>query len=375
LHGVLFSSQPIPARAAGRYFEVRVDRVRENCPDGLSLGITCADPVDMEENGEDAFEVSEEVPDSWTAGYDGYYRSLHKENTRLGWKPSALNVGDVVGILISRTGDFVVVVNGKEVVRVPDKLPIADAEPAFAVVDLLGRVSGVTMLPFNELPKAAQAGATFTGFNPQILSATVTVSSNGLQAKSSDATGEELGGIVFGNGPLPCVGSDGECYFEVQIDTKRSGQSDGLVLGVTTAKPTPSAPRYSVADEVPDAWTFGYSGLALAPESPDMVPIKWNPAKLKKGDRAGLLVRGDGTLIVFLNGSPVCGAPTSKAPVQDDPIYPFIDLLGNTQAVTLTKPSRELVAQMVVKFEEANIARKKTVAGGGSNGQVIFDAW
>jgi len=381
MHGVLFSTEPVPARAAGRYFEVRVDRVRENCGDGLCLGITCSEPEDMEGNGDKPFEVSEEVPDSWTAGYDGYYRSMHMEEVRLRWNPSQLNVGDVVGLLISRTGEFVVVVNGREVARVPDKLPVADSEPTFAVVDLLGRVSGVTMLPFKDPPQAAQVGAVFRGFDPQLLSPNVILTKDRLQAKSTDVKGDELGGVVFGDGPLPCVGEDGESYFEVRIDNLRRGQTDGLVLGVTTAKPAPSAPRdvVAVADEVEEAWTMGYSGLALAPELQEMVTIKWNPAKLKLGDRAGLLVRGDGTLIVFVNSNPVCSARMSKAPVQDDPLYPFIDLLGTAQEVTLTPTSEQLVFDMLDKLRLAEVARKTLAAIKGAKSPeretVIFDAW
>ena len=125
----------------------------------------------------------------------------------MGWNPSSLQVNDRVGALLTRAGQFVVVVNGKVVVCVTDDFPLADVEGFYAVVDLLGRVSQVTMVKATP-PAEATFGAIFSGFDQTLLGKTVTLK-KGL-CSSSDAVGNLLGGVAFGDGPLPCRGTQEE---------------------------------------------------------------------------------------------------------------------------------------------------------------------
>lgn len=43
--------------------------------DGLALGFTLVPPKELA--AEEPHEVSDTLPESWTAGYDGFYRSMN----------------------------------------------------------------------------------------------------------------------------------------------------------------------------------------------------------------------------------------------------------------------------------------------------------
>lgn len=369
LHGIAVGMSPLIPFPAGRYFEVRVDRVREGMPDGLALGFTLVPPNELA--GEDPHEVSDTLPESWTAGYDGFYRSVNmgeSEQVRVGWKPSSLEVNDRVGALLSRAGQFIVVVNGKVVVRVTDDFPLADVEAFYPVVDLLGRVCQVTMVRDAVPPAASVDGTIFTGFDPKLLGKAVSLSNSRLSCSSRDPVGKELGGVVFGDGPLPCTGPDGEAYFEVVVEELRQGNDDGLVLGVASKRPQ-AMDDILMGCDVKEAWSIGYNGCSFSPDVEEDIPVKWSPVNLKRGDHMGLLIQGDGSLIVLLNASPVCKGP-KKAPVLDVPLYPFVDLLGNTKAVQLVKPTAELVKTAVVNCAKA--VKRSLVSG---KDPAFFDAW
>ncbi|CAE7452378.1 neurl4, partial [Symbiodinium sp. CCMP2456] len=214
-------------------------------------------------------------------------------------------------------------------------------------------------------------GALFTGLDPTLLGANVVLAKDRLAASSRDPAGNELRGVAFGDGPLPCTGPDGEAYFEVTVEEVRQGNDDGLVLGVASKKPA-SMDEILMGCDVKDSWSLGYNGCAFSPDQEDETQIRWTPASLKKGDRAGLLVRGDGTLVVLVNGAPVCRGPR-QVPAPDVPLYPFIDLLGNTKAAVLTRPSAEVVRVAAATVQKA---QKKSLLGGqGGGNPAFFDAW
>eukprot|EP00913_Durusdinium_trenchii_P017035 g16020.t1 len=258
LYGIAVGSSPLAPLPGGRYFEVRVDKVRKGMSDGLALGFTLVPPSELA--GEELHEVSDTLPESWTAGYDGFYRSVNyadNDQTTLTWNPSSLQVNDRVGALLTRAGQFMILVNGKVVVRVSDDFPLADVEAFYPVVDLLGRVFQVTMTLDVVPPPDVTVGATFTGFDPKL---TAHLDGTRLLCASNDAGGDALGGVVFGDGPLPCTGPDGEAYFEI-------------LMGC----------------DVKDAWSIGYNGCAFSPDLEEELPVKWSPVNLQRGDCAGLL--------------------------------------------------------------------------------------
>jgi hypothetical protein len=138
-------------------------------------------------------------------------------------------------------------------------------------------------------------------------------------------------GVVFGTGAIPSF--DNGQYFEVKVESAKSGHGDGLAIGFTTLDPHTLTETYEVANMVQDSWTLGYDGQVQIDGETDMRDIKWQPKLLKAGDRVGLLVRPDG-IAVLQNGVQVdevlCGnIPAGKA------LYPVIDLIGGTNAVSL----------------------------------------
>ncbi|CAJ1371026.1 unnamed protein product [Effrenium voratum] len=372
--GVCIGNSPLVPSAGGRYFEVRVDKVREGAGDGLALGFTLVPPEELA--GEEPHETSDTLPESWTAGYDGFYRSMHRADERVKWDPASLQVHDRVGALLSRAGQFIILVNGKVVARVSDDFPLADVEAFYAVVDLLGRVCQVTMVRDAQPPAVATEGAVFSGFDPKLVGQAVGLDGPRLLATSRDPVGNALGGVLFGDGPLPCTGPDGEAYFEVVVEEVRQGNDDGLVLGVASQRPR-AMEGILMACDVKEAWSIGYNGCAFCPDLEDELPVKWSPVGLKQGDRAGLLIKGDGTLVVLVNGQPVCKGP-KQAPVLDVPLYPVVDLLGNCKAARLTAPSPELVRQAVLNC--AKVVKRSLLSNSSGKSQrggdpAFFDAW
>jgi len=119
----------------------------------------------------------------------------------------------------------------------------------------------------------------------------------------------------------------------VRVEMARAGDDDGLVIGVTTFDPLTAIEIYEVANMVPDSWSLGYDGSAQIDDEEDMRDISWQPNLLKKGDTVGLLVRSDG-LVLYQNGVQVEEVKCGNSPA-GKPLYPMIDLLGGTDAVSL----------------------------------------
>merc|ERR1712087_618192 len=70
MQGVLFGDAPLAYTAQNsRYFEVRIDQLREGFPDGLVIGVTTSAPGAA--TGSNVFHCADEVPGSWSFGYDG----------------------------------------------------------------------------------------------------------------------------------------------------------------------------------------------------------------------------------------------------------------------------------------------------------------
>jgi hypothetical protein len=165
-------------------------------------------------------------------------------------------------------------------------------------------------------------------------------------------------GVAYVDGRLQEI-ARGFWYFEVRMDVVRTENEDGLVLGITVEKPSPAFGVLTVADEVPDSWTIGYSGLAKALGS-DMMEIGWNPKDLQKGDRAGLLVTDLGGVWVVENGDLTERHPINVHPDDTSALYPFVDLLGNAAQVTLMNgamPDREVLEE--AKAEDERIRQEE----------------
>lgn len=180
-------------------------------------------------------------------------------------------------------------------------------------------------------------------WNQGLVSPLVSISDDGLTARHTDT--DSLYGVVFGTCPLvpfPTVVGNG-MYFEVLVKDviEQQTRSDGLTLGVTQTLPSQPV---EVADCLWRSWTLGYDGVCIicggvsAQDEQDYIeiPITWRPKHLDAGSKVGLLVRAQ--LISILQDSREVARvelPTSIT----EPVYPFVDLLGNTLEVTLSSES------------------------------------
>lgn len=333
LFGVVFGNGPLPAFHQGmRYFEVRIQATRSGHNDGLTLGVTTALPA----SPQTPIEVADAIPNSWSIGYDG---GAHVDGQAsivpVKWMSRELRVGEHAGILVTSDGSMWAVQDGRSVACLPGKVPCD--RPLFPLVDLLGSASAVSLVlgaaPPAQVPFVLgdSLACTLASFNPHLAGPMVTVSPDGLTARHKEPSGDMLHGVVFGDAPLPSW--HGRLFFEVRIEETCTGHEDGLTIGVTTELPSASRPPYEVAAEVPSSWSLGYFGAARVDGCTEWLPIAWNPSLLRVGDRIGLLILPGEEMQVLQNGH--VAVRLSCAVPRDTPLYAFVDLLGNTSAVSL----------------------------------------
>eukprot|EP00913_Durusdinium_trenchii_P028198 g26436.t1 len=267
LHGGLLGNGPLPAVAAGKYFELEVLRTREGHPDGLCDLTTPPDTMDA-------------IPQTWIAGYDGlFWDPTEADMFPAPWNPSTLQNGDQVGVLIRPDGAFVVLVNG-EVVLEREHAQVPYASDLFAVVDLLGSCDAVKLRldarpslaePMNAAENVPQEEkeVKMSGFCLKKKGHYVRLSedlpslrmfkSDALSATYTGQTGHEMHGGLIGNEPLARNATSG-VYFSVELTKTRSEMMDGLTLGVTTNGPKDLDEMTDTIDGVQACWTVGYDG-------------------------------------------------------------------------------------------------------------------
>lgn len=141
LCGVLLSARPLVASRLGLYFEVELlEARREDCFDGLTLGVTAACPADLVSDPP----TVEHIPQTWAVGYDGQMWDAATELLcRVDWDPRSLEVGDSIGVLVTASeGELLIFHNGVACCPGPRGIPVAST-PLYAVVDLLGHARSV----------------------------------------------------------------------------------------------------------------------------------------------------------------------------------------------------------------------------------------
>eukprot|EP00746_Dinoflagellata_sp_MGD_P142781 gnl/MRDRNA2_/MRDRNA2_75707_c0_seq2.p1 gnl/MRDRNA2_/MRDRNA2_75707_c0~~gnl/MRDRNA2_/MRDRNA2_75707_c0_seq2.p1 ORF type:complete len:1611 (-),score=393.13 gnl/MRDRNA2_/MRDRNA2_75707_c0_seq2:219-5051(-) len=197
-------------------------------------------------------------------------------------------------------------------------------------------------------------------FSQDAVSHCVTLSGNRLFATHRKGLElDELYGIVLGDQPL--TPTDEGVYFEVRVDEVQTGEDDGMVIGLTTTSPEEfsklSEPP-EVAALVPSSWVAGFDGIAhcsLPKSQGNFTPIEWKPQDLVAGDHVGILAGQDKEIRVFLNGRIAAKLPFQIGTLQK--LYPLVDLLGNTVAVTLlpeakVPPLRRATQRQTMKAQE-----------------------
>lgn len=188
----------------------------------------------------------------------------------------------------------------------------------------------------NHIPSLSVVAQTQTAFDKQLRGPFVRVSEDGLYAEHVDPSGEEMGGIVFCATPIHSVAD--EAYFEVRVESTRMGHQDGLVLGFCSKLPASLDELPELAEGLPSSWSYGYDGCARVDGIEGMLPIAWNPKHLHIGDRVGLLAQADRPPLLFINRETRYSLPGRVH--MGEPLHAFVDLLGNTQAVSLVSHAR-----------------------------------
>lgn len=325
--GVAFGDAPLPRFGVNgdeSYFEVYVDETCDGSEKGLVLGVTTV----LLEHWQEQPDIAVDVASAWSLGYEGLACLCNRSDfMTIPWRPKGLHVGDRVGLWVSASGEIKVYVNDKAKARTLG--PISQDTPLYGFVDLLGNTVAVSLRPGVSPPGVS----TLARFNAKLISEFVAISPDGRSVRHDHST--QLGGVVYGDAPIIRFGRHARAYFEVRVDEVRDTCPDGLVLGVTVARPQRTA---VVADEVQQSWSLGYDGNAHVRDKDDMCPIKWQPWNLREGDHVGLLVTEHGDLVLFENG--IEQDRLSIAIPTNVPLYAFVDLLGNTLAVSLVVDSQ-----------------------------------
>eukprot|EP00928_Gymnodinium_smaydae_P045195 TRINITY_DN30156_c0_g2_i2.p1 TRINITY_DN30156_c0_g2~~TRINITY_DN30156_c0_g2_i2.p1 ORF type:complete len:2939 (+),score=602.76 TRINITY_DN30156_c0_g2_i2:113-8929(+) len=344
----------------GWYFEIEVDVRGTHGNEGLSVGVTTCAPTSLTSLPE----VMEEVEPSWLVGFDG----AEWDGGRLLWgpalwTPSSLKSGDRVGVMVTRSGELRIAVNGTCVHRGPVGIPCD--KPLYALVDLAGTAAGVSFLPDTAPPGRLEVAKAFQrdqirlkndpiesglgmrtwynedfssmrSFSLQKVGACVALSPDGLHATYM-GTNDDLNGGLISDGPI--VPTHLGMYFEVRIDKVSTGAVDGLAIGVTITSPDAICKLPESLDTLKDAWLVGFDGASYDGRTGDFADTNWFPKDLVEGDRVGVLVEAEsGDLVVYVNGEKRLNGPRGLPCEQ--PLFALVDLVGNTDGVTLLPLAR-----------------------------------
>jgi len=348
LCGVIFTETPLQEESDGsRVLEVCLTEVRRGEIDGLTLGVTLSLPSDSDA----AAETADDVAESWSIGFDGCaHIDGVNEMVEVDWHPEELQKGDVVGFVVLPSGEAHVHVNGRRTVSLPGV--VAVGKPLYGLVDLLGNARAVSLqgeAPVRmsskpqtssrrSLPTAAvkqaltqeAAGHDGVRFDATTASRVVRLSSDLLSARHTGSP-EDMCGVVFTDTALP-EEADGSRVIEVCLTEIRSGEIDGLTLGVTRRQPHSQDSRPETADDVPASWSLGFDGCAHVDGLEEMLEVDWTPRDLRTGDTVGFVVLPSGRAFVRVNGIKVVDFPGS---VDVGPaLFGLVDLLGNARAVS-----------------------------------------
>jgi hypothetical protein len=158
MSGCLITNRPLPMFDEGIYFEVKVVRVNQDNPDGLTVGVTLTVPWDPLEDVVAVPNTLDDIPLSWAVGYNGQcWSSSRKEWRDTSWSSKDLRAGQRVGVLVTcpPVSQLYIFVDDILVCRGPSRLPSCLDNEYFGLVDLLGNCDSVSIVASARPPTAA----------------------------------------------------------------------------------------------------------------------------------------------------------------------------------------------------------------------------
>jgi len=166
--GMAMSRQMVRRSAIGRYFEVQIDFTDDAVwSDGLGIGVAVKAGKGASQNLAGVSNLTqgyacELLPLSWLVGYDGtrakicgYTRYLTNAEMPQGlWRPSQLQSGDILALLVTESGTMMLFVNDvlRVIVQHCEELDRQWKGQLHAVIDLDGCTRSVRFLDTNGLP-------------------------------------------------------------------------------------------------------------------------------------------------------------------------------------------------------------------------------
>eukprot|EP00397_Hematodinium_sp_SG-2012_P009016 GEMP01009089.1.p1 GENE.GEMP01009089.1~~GEMP01009089.1.p1 ORF type:complete len:1065 (+),score=225.93 GEMP01009089.1:135-3329(+) len=127
----------------GYWFQVAVDAhdTSSGWVGGLGLGATLSPETILNKSPEKAWKL----PDTFMIGYWGRLFCYGREHHAL-WEPEELKNGDVVGFLITLSGEIAVFVNSQIEAFIDAGFPVGGKAPIYPVVDVFGSTSAITLI-------------------------------------------------------------------------------------------------------------------------------------------------------------------------------------------------------------------------------------
>uniref|UniRef100_A0A069DZT6 Putative notch signaling protein n=1 Tax=Panstrongylus megistus TaxID=65343 RepID=A0A069DZT6_9HEMI len=371
--GLVFSSVPVTDE---QLFQIRIDKKIESWIGSLEIGITTCDPQTLT------------FPSSATDLRNGTWvlsgKSILKDGRTL-LEVYPLNLdriieGELIGVMRTSGGELEFYVNGVSKGVAADNIP----ERVFAVVNVYGKVSQVTVVPPKNL--AMECGgegsetsqSSTTNLIPNLETDVSVVSSgrrdscgmggdmpqqerlrfhertgnlvklscNGRAAERLRPLDEFNNAVVMSKKPLVS-----DTLFEIRIDRLVEKWSGSIEVGVTTHDPAIVDFPATMTNMRSGTIMMSGCGILTNGKGTNREYGEFNLDRLTVGDRIGMMRKSNGDLHYFINGLDQ-GVAASRVP---QVVWAVVDLYGMTVKVTIVdRDERE---------EQNLITRRNTVLG------------
>ncbi len=195
----------------------------------------------------------------------------------------------------------------------------------------------------NHLPQTYMLPPVTTfGFH-SVSSDQIAVSENGLKAEKKDPSLHYAHGVTYGAKPL-----QGTSEFEVELLDYGTGWSGTIKLGVAKYKTGQSflcnqIPRYSPEASSHCVWSSDkiHNRLQTGQTVREKQYGTRNLDSLREGDRIGLRLKYDGSLVFFVNGKDQ-GLAAENVYEKGHDIYPMVDHYANCKSTMITRSGERM---------------------------------